>query len=101
MSTEKSKTTEPAMTADPLLCGVILKELKKINEIDYKETSDNDYWDGTLSFSGIKRMIYGLWNDGKNEKGEDMLKHMSPTAEKKYKAMIKKYSKMPKMSVFL
>ena len=98
---ETLKNHENGNNANTVLCGVILKELKTIIEIDYNETNDNEYWDGTVSFSGIKRMIYGLWNNGKNEKDEDMLKHMSPTAEKKYKAMIKKYSKKTKMSVFL
>ena len=98
---KNSNNHENGNNANTVLCGVILKELKNIIQIDYNETNDNEYWDGTVSFSGVKRMIYGLWNNGKNEKDEDMLKHMSPTAEKKYKSMIKKYSKKPKMSVFL
>ena len=72
----------------------LLKELKEVIEIDYKESNGYD-WDGSVSYSGVKRLIYGLWHKGKNEKCEDMIKWMSPTARKKYKSMIRKYEKTP------
>lgn len=70
----------------------ILIELKEVNNYDYKENQIYDDWDGSLSFNGVKRLIYGLWHNGENELGHNLLKHMSKTAKKKYKTMIKKYS---------
>lgn len=63
--------------------------LERINEVRKADFEDNQFdWDGTLSFNGIKRMVYGLWNDGKTEDGSDMIRWMSPTARRMYRELM-------------
>ena len=62
--------------------------LNRINDIRIQDFNDANYlsfsWDGELSFNGIKRMIYGLWNKGITEEGFDMIHWMSPKAKQMY-----------------
>lgn len=99
MQTVETTTSSPNST-NAVLCAVLLREIKAIVKKDYNE-SDWDEWDGKVSFSGIKRMIYGIWNEGKNEKNEDMTCWMSPTAKKMYRDLIDKYKGCQKVYVSL
>lgn len=87
-----------------VLCSVILREIKSVIIADKNEQYNNNQmfdWDGTVSFEGIKRLIYGLWNDGKNEFNQDMIRWMSPKAKELYIKLIQKYKNRSKLEVFL
>jgi hypothetical protein len=73
----------------------LLKELKKVNEVDYdsrRKAKTLHGWDGTLSYSGFKRHIYGVWHSGHNEQETNMIENMHPKAQKLYWKVIKKWS---------
>lgn len=90
------KTSQKISLTKEILIGI-----KEVNKLDYEGRDKiHNGWDGSLSFSGVKRMIYGLWNEGKNEDNCNMVPHFSTKAQYKYKDMIKKYSKMPKIKLY-
>lgn len=87
-----------------VLCSVILREIKSVIIADKNEQYNNNQmydWDGTVSFEGIKRLIFGIWNDGKNEFNQDMIRWMSPKAKELYIKLIQKYKNRSKLEVFL
>ena len=53
------------------------------------------------NITGLKRLIYGIWNNGENEKGESMVDHMYPEEKRMYFAVCSKYHKftMPKINI--
>lgn len=103
----KHETTQPTKTPmdnERVLCGVILREIKSVIITDRDEQHDNNQmldWDGSVSYEGIKRLIFGIWNNGKNEFNQDMIKWMSPKAKELYVELIKKYKNRPKLVVSL
>lgn len=104
MKDETTQTTDAPMDDDRVLCGVILREIKSVIVADMEEQYDNNQmydWDGTVSFEGIKRLIYGLWNEGKNELNQDMIRWMSPKAKELYSELIEKYKYKTKLVVIL
>lgn len=69
---------------------ILLDALKEIVRLDYEEQvreGENGDWDGSSTYTGIKRMLYGLWHEGKNEKGENMVMHMAYQARQAYKQL--------------
>ena len=63
--------------------------LSRIDEIRNQDFQDSEYeWDGELSYNGIKRMIYGLWNQGLTEDDHDMIRWMSPKAKEMYRKLM-------------
>lgn len=104
MKNETTQTTNTPMNDDRVLCGVILREIKAVIITDRDEQYENNQmfdWDGTVSFEGIKRLIFGIWNNGKNEFNQDMIKWMSPKAKGLYLELIQKYKNRPKLVVSL
>jgi len=75
------------------LLRCILEDVKVLNSIEAMSTDDYySDWDGSLEFSGIKRVVYSLWHEGYNELGENMMDWMDDTAKDYYVEMIQKYS---------
>ena len=75
----------------------LLEDVAKLNKLDYKEylrSNEGDcFWDGNITFSGIKRVIYSLWHEGENEKGDDITFDYVGKSVKLYQEMVEKYSK--------
>lgn len=69
----------------------LLKRIKEISVIDYNGRMDHEEWDGSLTLSGIKRLIYGIWHDGRNEYGDSMKIQMCHHAHVMYEALIEEY----------
>ena len=59
-----------------------------INTIEYGDSQVDDGWDGHISYTGIKRLIYGLFHNGCNELNCNMLQYMPVGAAILYSAMI-------------
>ena len=70
----------------------ILEEIKKILQLENNLKT---------TFSGVKRMLYGIWENGENEYGDDMSCHMPIDAQSAYKALIEKYKNSPRVEVEL
>jgi len=75
------------------------QEARAQSEFEEKQSRNYEFdemeWDGTLSYSGIKRLVFGLWHDGKNEKEENMTEYMPYQARQMYKQLINEYSNTP------
>src|ERR1035437_1792528 len=78
----------------------ILKRIKRIVEED-EDLFDFPKPKFLIAFSGIKRLIYGIWNDGFNEKEENMIVHMSENATDLYYSLISDYKNTPKIEVHI
>jgi hypothetical protein len=81
----------------------VLCDLKKVfqletQEYDY-EQCDLEDWAGEVSFNGIKRYIYGLWHNGENEQGHDMISNMGENTKEEYEKLMAKYSNKKELIV--
>ncbi len=85
----------------------ILKIIAAINRLEYLEYSlvdgHNNWsgWDGTLSLEGIKRMIYGIWHDGYNELGQNMLTGSAIYSIQLYHTLIELCKDTPEIEVHI
>ena len=78
----------------------LMRILIRIKTIVEADISLEDDYSGTISFSGIKRMIYGIWHDGKNEQNHDMVIHFNnETSKQLYKDLMLKFCTTPEITV--
>ena len=78
----------------------ILIKLKEVIDLDSKYSEDFG-WDGIISFTGLKRLLYGLWNDGKNELSQDMTIYMAIEARIKYFELIELCRNIEPMTIYI
>ena len=74
----------------------ILKKIVLINKIHFEtyefrmkmQTPSGEWieWDGSLSYLGIKRLLFSIWNKGRNERGEELI--WSPQAQMVYDNLV-------------
>jgi len=72
-------------TSELLKVKDLLTDLKEVNELDYFGENRN------IVFIGLKRMIYGIWHNGMNELGDNMIFDMNMKAKILYLSLIEKY----------
>ena len=71
----------------------ILERIKEINRVDFETRTDFDVeydfeWDGSLSYEGIKRKLYSLWNNGENEQGDNLRNWLTKEAKVLYDELV-------------
>lgn len=79
----------------------ILIELRHITALNYagycaQNQTHEFHWDGTLSYNGMKRLVYAIWNNGMNEKNQDIVSNMDcPEAIERFYALMDKCENVP------
>jgi hypothetical protein len=76
----------------------LLAEIRNIIALEYfyymkwyLYTEDVERWDGNVTYSGIQQLIYGIWHNGLNKEGINLLVYMPVPAVKEYRKLIAKY----------
>jgi len=78
----------------------LMRIIKEVTKLEAEANQDGS-WDGSVSPLGIKRMIYGVFHNGFNESGEDMVQHMEDAAKERYLRLIADHQDLPDISFYV
>ena len=80
---------------------LLLAEILFIEKISFYSQEGRTRDDIRLTLYGFKRLIYGLWHNGENELGQNMVNYLSHHAQFEYYELMRKYYcdyEMPKIN---
>ena len=78
----------------------ILVSIRIIHRIDVTGQYTFGDTSNDLSLSGYKRMVYGIWHNGKNEDGHSILEWMTSDARELYIILIDEYKLTPEIKMY-